>query len=174
MTNNTVKSASRTKSANAAPLAFPSRARWLWLGPLREHSALILLVALLIMGGLSSEVFLTSRNLLNILWAVSILGIVALGQTLLLLTCRFDMSVAAVVGSSGIVNVLAQIHGFDVYASIALGLGAGVIVGLCNGLLVLITGANPFLITLGTNLLIYALSLSLTKSKTLYATAAGV
>ncbi len=37
----------------------------------------------------------------------------------------------------------------------------------------LITGANPFLITLGTNLLVYALSLSLTKSKTLYATSAG-
>jgi ribose/xylose/arabinose/galactoside ABC-type transport system permease subunit len=174
MTNNTVKSASRSKSANAASLAFLVEGRALrWLGPLREHSALILLVALLIAGGLSSDVFLTTRNLLNILWAVSILGIVALGQTLLLLTCRFDMSVASVVGFSGIVTVLAQIHGFDLYGSIACGLAAGVMVGLCNGLLVLATGANPFLITLGTNLLIYALSLSLTKSKTLYATAAG-
>jgi ribose transport system permease protein len=174
MTNNTVKAKSRTKSASTASLAFLVEGRVLRrLGPLREHTALLLLVALLIVGGLSSEVFLNQRNLLNILWAVSILGTVALGQTLLLLTCRFDMSVAAVVGFSGIVTVLAQINGFDLYPSIAFGLAAGAIVGLCNGLLVLMTGANPFLITLGTNLLVYALSLSLTKSKTLYATSAG-
>lgn len=141
--------------------------------PLRNHTALVLLVVLVIAGSFTSEVFLTPRNLLNILWAVSILGIVALGQTLLLLTCRFDMSVAAVVGFSGIVTVLAQLNGFDLYASIAIGLAAGATVGLCNGLMVLMTGANPFLITLGTNLLVYALALSLTHSRTLYATAPG-
>jgi ribose transport system permease protein len=122
----------------------------------RTHP-LLLLVVLLVMGSFASDVFLTPRNLLNILWAVSILGIVALGQTLLLLTCRFDMSVAAVVGFSGIVTVLSQIDGFGLYASIALGLCAGAVVGLCNGLIVLATSANPFLITLGTNLLVYAL-----------------
>jgi ribose transport system permease protein len=141
-----------------------------WLQPLRNQTALVLLVVLLIAGSLASDVFLTSRNLLNILWAVSLLGIVALGQTLLLLTCRFDMSVAAVVGLSGIVTVLAQIAGFGLYPSIALGLASGALVGLCNGVLVLATGANPFLITLGTNLLVYSLALSLTQSKTLYAT----
>lgn len=143
-----------------------------WLEPLRDHTALILLVVLLIAGSLTSEVFLTPRNLLNILWAISILGVVALGQTILLLTCRFDMSVAAVVGFAGIVTVLAQINGFDLYSSVALGILAGAAIGLLNGLLVLVTGANPFLITLGTNLLVYSLSLSLTQSKTLYATIA--
>ncbi len=150
-----------------------SRGELRWLVPLRNHTALVLLVVLVIAGSFTSEVFLTPRNLLNILWAVSILGIVALGQTLLLLTCRFDMSVAAVVGFSGIVTVLAQLNGFDLYASIAIGLAAGATVGLCNGLMVLMTGANPFLITLGTNLLVYALALSLTHSRTLYATASG-
>jgi ribose transport system permease protein len=144
-----------------------------WLGFLRNNTALLLLVALIIAGSFASPVFFTPRNLLNILWAVSILGVVALGQTLLLLTCRFDMSVAAVVGFSGIVTVLAQIGGFGLYPSIALGLLAGAAVGLCNGLLVLATGANPFLITLGTNLLVYSIALSLTHSKTLYATAPG-
>jgi ribose/xylose/arabinose/galactoside ABC-type transport system permease subunit len=61
-------------------------------------------------------------------------------------------------------------NGFDLYGSIAAGLAAGALVGLLNGGLVLVTGANPFLITLGTNLLVYSLALSLTQSKTLYAT----
>ena len=116
----------------------------------RENTALVLLVVLIIAGGLLSDVFLTPRNLLNIMWAVSILGIVALGQTTLLITCNFDMSVAFVIGLSGIVTVLAQIAGLDLVTSMALGLGSGLAVGLLNGLLVVYTGANPFLITLGT------------------------
>ena len=46
----------------------------------------------------------------------------------------------------------------------------GLLVGLANGLLVVATGASPFLITLGTATLVYALSLITTQSKTLYAT----
>lgn len=137
---------------------------------LRNHTALILLIVLIIAGGLLSDVFLTSRNLLNIMWAVSILGIIALGQTVLLITCNFDMSVAFVVGLAGIVTVLAQIAGFDLVTSMALGLAAGVGIGVINGLLVVYTGANPFLITLGTALLAYSVSLMLTRSQTLYAT----
>ena len=66
----------------------------------------MLLIVLLIAGGSLSDVFFTPQNLLNILWAVSVLGIVALGQTMLLITCNFDMSVACVVGLSGIVTVV--------------------------------------------------------------------
>lgn len=141
-----------------------------WVEVLRNQTVLVLLVVLVIAGQALSDVFLTPRNLLNILWAVSLLGIVALGQTILMLTARFDMSVASVVGLAGITTVIAQINGFDLYTSIACGLAAGAFVGLCNGMLVLATGANPFLITLGTNLLIYSFSLTLTQSKTLYAT----
>jgi ribose/xylose/arabinose/galactoside ABC-type transport system permease subunit len=137
---------------------------------LRNQTALILLIVLIIAGGLMSDVFLTSRNLLNIMWAVSILGIIALGQTMLLITCNFDMSVAFVVGLAGIITVLAQIAGFDLVTSMALGLVGGVAIGTVNGLLVVYTGANPFLITLGTALLAYSVSLTLTRSQTLYAT----
>src|SRR4051812_22380515 len=49
----------------------------------RDQTALILLIVLVAAGGLASDVFMTSRNLLNILWAVSVLGIVAMGQTVL-------------------------------------------------------------------------------------------
>ena len=80
------------------------------------------------------------------------------------------MSVAFVIGLAGIVTVLAQIAGFDLATSMALGLGSGLAVGFVNGLLVVYTGANPFLITLGTASLAYALSLTLTHSQTLYAT----
>jgi ribose transport system permease protein len=136
----------------------------------RDNTALLLLITLVVIGGVFSDVFLMPRNLLNIMSAVSILGIISLGQTALLITCNFDMSVAAVVGLSGIITVLAQVAGCDLASSMALGLVGGLIVGLLNGLLVVCTGASPFLITLGTASLAYATSLTLTHSQTFYAT----
>ena len=136
----------------------------------RNQTAVILLLVLILAGWSLSDVFLTPRNLLNIMWAVSILGVIALGQTMLLITCNFDMSVAFVVGLAGIITVLAQIAGLDLASSMALGLAGGMAVGLLNGLLVVQTGANPFLITLGTASLAYSISLMLTHSQTLYAT----
>jgi ribose transport system permease protein len=143
------------------------RVDWLFQG-IRSQTAFVLLIVFVLVGSLVSDVFLTSRNLLNILWAVSVLGIVSLGQTMLLVTRNFDMSVASVMGLAGIIAVLAQAAGFGLAGSIAAGLLTGVVVGLLNGLLVVTTGANPFLITLGTNALAYATALWLTQSKTLY------
>jgi ribose/xylose/arabinose/galactoside ABC-type transport system permease subunit len=170
-----IKSA-EVQAAQASPGFRPPLA---WMGKgksgrilaiLRNQTALILLLVLILAGWALSDVFLTPRNLLNIMWAVSILGIIALGQTMLLITCNFDMSVAFVVGLAGIITVLAQIAGLDLASSMALGLAGGMAVGLLNGLLVVQTGANPFLITLGTASLAYAISLMLTHSQTLYAT----
>jgi ribose transport system permease protein len=145
------------------------RLGWLLQG-VRGQTAFVLLIVFILVGSLVSDVFLTSRNLLNILWAVSVLGIVSLGQTMLLVTRNFDMSVASVMGLAGIIAVLAQTAGFGLAGSIAAGLFTGVVVGFLNGLLVVTTGANPFLITLGTSALAYATALWLTQSKTLYTT----
>lgn len=136
----------------------------------KSNPALIILVVLIILGGFLSPVFLTYNNFLNILWIVSVLGIVALGQTLLLITCNFDMSVAFVIGLAGITTVLTQIAGASLFASVIYGLLAGALVGLLNGILIVLTKANAFLITLGTAVLVYSINLFLTQAKTFYAT----
>ncbi len=140
------------------------------VGFLRNQMPFILLIVLLIVGSFLSDVFLTVQNLLNVAWAVSVLGIIALGQVFLLITCNFDMSVAYTVGLAGILTVGAQVMGLGLIPSIMIGLLGGVLIGLFNGLLVVKTKANPFLITLGSGLLVFAISLTLTRSKTMYAT----
>jgi ribose/xylose/arabinose/galactoside ABC-type transport system permease subunit len=139
----------------------------------REQTALIVLAILVAVGGFTSPVFFSYQNFINILWIVSVLGIIALGQTILLITCNFDMSVAYTVGLAGIVTVMAQINGAGLLFSIVLGLGAGAIVGIINGTIVVITGANPFLVTLGTSTLVYSINLTITQAKTWYATIPG-
>lgn len=133
------------------------------------NPAIIMLAALVILGGLTSPVFLTYQNFINTLWIISVLGILSLGQDLLLITGHSDMSVAWTVGLAGIASVLAQRAGANLLTSIAVGLAAGVIVGLVNGLIIILTKASAFLITLGTSLLIYSVSLTITQSKTFYA-----
>jgi ribose/xylose/arabinose/galactoside ABC-type transport system permease subunit len=140
------------------------------LGLLKSQAALLMLIALILIGSLTSDVFLTPQNMLNILWSVSVLGILSIGQTLLLITGNFDMSVAYIIGLAGIVTVMSQIAGAGLFLSIFLGLLAGALVGLLNGLVVVLTKANPFLITLGTSALVYSINLTITQSKTKYAT----
>lgn len=128
----------------------------------------LLLLVLALLGSLLSPVFLTPRNLYNIFWATSVLGIVSMGQTVLILTRNFDMSVSMVVPFAGIACVGAQLLGLGLWPSIVLGLLAGTAVGVANGLIVVITRANAFLITLGMQTFIYAIALIITQARTWY------
>ncbi len=136
---------------------------------IKSNPALIMLAVLIFFGSLFSPVFLTYQNFVNTLWIISVLGILSLGQNLLLITGHFDMSVAWTVGLAGITSVLAQRAGADLVTSILVGLAAGAVVGLVNGLIIILTKANAFLITLGTSYLIYSISLTITQARTFYA-----
>lgn len=135
----------------------------------KNFPALIFLIILVVIGSVFSPVFLTFNNFFNILWTISVLGIVSLGQTMLLISGNFDMSVAYVIGLAGITTVLAQSLGANLFVSITLGILAGGLIGLLNGLIIIFTKANAFLVTLGTGILVYSINLILTQSKTYYA-----
>ena len=135
----------------------------------KDYPSVIFLFVLILVGAIFSPVFLSTKNFLNILWSVSVLGIVAIGQTVLLITGNFDMSVAYTIGLAGITTVLSQITGADLFTSVFAGILIGGLVGLINGIIIVLTGANAFLITLGTAILVYAVNLILTQSKTYYA-----
>jgi ribose transport system permease protein len=143
---------------------------WGWLrgvaAAARGNIAFILLITIGLLASLLSDVFLTPQNLVNILSASAVIGIVALGQTMLIIAGNFDMSVASVLGFAGIVAVATQRLGL--LPSILLALLGGVIVGAVNGLIVTRARANPFLVTLGTQSLVYAIALMATQSKTMY------
>src|SRR5437016_8179808 len=82
---------------------------------LQTQIVFVLLVSLILIASLLSDVFLTADNLLNIIRAVSVLGIVALGQTVLLITANFDMSVSMVVPFAGLLAIGVQRAGGDLW-----------------------------------------------------------
>ncbi|HET6864398.1 MAG TPA: ABC transporter permease, partial [Solirubrobacteraceae bacterium] len=98
----------------------------------------------------ASPYFLTTNNLYNIGVQVSIVAIVAVGQTLVILTAGIDLSVGSVAGLSGVLGTMAIANaGFPIIIGIIIGVLVGAVVGLVNGLLVTQMGLPPFIATLG-------------------------
>lgn len=111
--------------------------------------ALVLLVLVAFFSILSSG-FATSSNFMRIMLNVSAIGVMALGQCLVIIICGIDLSVGSTFALSGVVAGLCISRaGMGVPEGVALGLAAGAAVGMVNGLLILKTGLTPFITTFG-------------------------
>jgi ribose transport system permease protein/inositol transport system permease protein len=110
----------------------------------------IVLIGLVIVASLVSGVFLTPRNLIVILKQAAPLGILAVGETIVLLTGGIDLSVASVMATASIFAAGIS-NGSDehIWPIILLCLAFSTMVGLGNGLLVTKLKIPPFIATLG-------------------------
>ena len=115
-----------------------------------RFTLLITLVAIVVVTAIGNPRFLSPNNLLNILFQVSALGIVAAGQTILLVAGGLDLSVGASLSVAGLATALTIIGTGSVPLGALAGVVTGSILGTMNGLLVATNRATPFIVTLGT------------------------
>lgn len=123
------------------------------------------IILLFIIGATQSERFLTLRNLTNVARQSAFLGIVALGQMLVILTAGIDLSVGSLVKLSILVSAIVMNgetsnHG----AAIAATLGLGLVVGLVHAFLVNEVKIAPFIVTLASLGILRGISLSISTS----------
>lgn len=114
----------------------------------QQIGVVIALLLLILVASLVSDRFLTVPNLLNILRQVAIVGILAMGQTFVILTAGIDLSVGAILGLS-VVLFASLLEGHGLAVAIPLGLLAGTLVGLVNGIGVAYARIPAFIMTLG-------------------------
>ena len=110
----------------------------------------MLLLIVLVMAGLAliSPYFLTVSNLFNVMDQSVVVGMVALGQTLVILIGGIDLSVGSLAGATGIVlGLVAKQHGLSL--GIVACLGAGALAGFLNGAIITYGGVASFVVTLG-------------------------
>ena len=93
--------------------------------------------------------FLTISNLLNIAEQATIIAIVAAGMTFVIISGGIDLSVGSVLAFAGVVMASVLHRGLPLPLALMVGLGAGLICGLMNGLLITIGRLPPFIATLG-------------------------
>jgi len=120
------------------------------------------LLALLLTGlyfSLRSDRFLSAQNFSLILQQVMVVGVLAIGQTLVIVTAGIDLSCGTVMSFGQIVMTkLAVASGVPVVPALLVGMVACVGFGLLNGGLVTRVRLPPFIVTLGTLNIAYALT----------------
>jgi fructose transport system permease protein len=105
-----------------------------------------------------SNKFLSGANFSLIIQQVMVVGTLAIGQTLVILTGGIDLSNGMIMAlSSVLMTGLAVQSGMNPILAILVGLLVGVAVGLLNGALITAIGLPPFIVTLGTYNIAYAL-----------------
>jgi fructose transport system permease protein len=114
-----------------------------------------------------SDRFLTGENLSIVLQQVMVVGVIAIGQTLVILTAGVDLSCGAVMALGGIVMAkFAAELGVPPLAAIVCGIGATTLFGVLNGLLVTRIKLPPFIVTLGTLNIAFAITQLYSSSQT--------
>lgn len=109
--------------------------------------ALLLLVTVI---SLQTDKFLSPANLLNIGLAIALLGLVAIGQTIVIVAGGLDVSVGSTAGLASVASALAVGLAGNAAGGVAVGILAGALAGLGNGLLITVGRVNPVIATLAT------------------------
>ena len=103
--------------------------------------------------------FLTGTNFSLIVQQVMVVGTLAIGQTLVILTSGIDLSNGAVMAlGSVIMTSLAVDYGVNPFLAVLLGILVCVLFGLLNGTLITLIRLPPFIVTLGTLNIAFALT----------------
>jgi fructose transport system permease protein len=131
------------------------------LGPLA------VLVLAIIAFSILNERFLSAANLGLVLQQVTVIAVLALGQTLVILTAGIDLSAGAIaVFSSILMAKLATDAGLPGPLALFVGFLLGTAMGFANGALVTWLRLPPFIVTLGTLSIFFSLNQVLSKSET--------
>lgn len=120
------------------------------IGPQNLSLLIALFVLIAIFGSLRPDAFFSPRNFTAILNAITILGIVAMAQTIVIISGGIDVSVGSIVGMSSVVAAIAMTMVDSPAAGIIAALVAGGLGGLINGLLITKGRVSPIITTLAT------------------------
>ncbi len=115
-----------------------------------ELAALVVvLVVLFIFFAIKSPFFLGADNLLNILTAIAVTGIIAVPATMLLVAGQVDLSVGSGAAFCGVL-LATEVDSLGLGVAVVVALLAGLFIGLVNGFFVNIVNVNSLITTLGT------------------------
>ncbi|MCL4386225.1 MAG: ABC transporter permease [Actinobacteria bacterium] len=120
----------------------------IWKKVFKNYGVIIFFVILVIILSLLSNKFLNIANVLNIIRQSSIIGLVAIGSTLTIISGNFDLSVGSVAGLTGVIAI-SLTNRFGVVSGVIIALLVGIVVGFINGFLVTKARINSFIVTLG-------------------------
>ncbi|MDT3445577.1 ABC transporter permease [Pseudofrankia sp. BMG5.37] len=145
----TVEDSVRTMPARAMPARTSVLERVLRA---REISIVLALALLVLVTAIGHPSFVHSQSIRDILLGAAILGVLAVGQTIVVITRNIDLSVGSVLGLSAFAagTLLMNHPGMPIIVAVLVGIAVGAGCGLVNGLLVRFGDVPALVVTLGT------------------------
>lgn len=139
------------------------------LGSLQQLLALASLVAIIVFFSIASPFFFTPSNLVGILMAATVTGILALGTTFVIVTGGIDLSIGTGMILCGVMaGVFLTYWGWPIWAGVLGAILFGGLIGFVNGFNVAVLKLPPFIATLGMMLIAAGLSLVISGTKPIY------
>lgn len=132
-------------------------------GDLARLGVILALAALIVFGALRYDNFLSQYNILSFLRYNSMFALIALGMAFVIMTGGIDLSVGGVAALSSVVAAMLSTHSW--WAGLAGGVGAGLAIGMMNGLVITRMRIQPFIATLAAMLAAYGTALLLANNQ---------
>ena len=128
---------------------------------------IFLLLLVILMIAKPSSIF-NADSIPQILKQSAVNILLALGEFFAILIAGIDLSVGAVAGLVGMLTAKMMVAGVPLPVAIIGGILLGILIGMCNGLLVNQTGLHPFIVTLGTQNIFLGLMLVISDSRNIF------
>ena len=119
----------------------------------RETGLLLALLVIIVPLSILNPRFLSAANLVDLMLVeTALIGIVAIGQLMVMLTRQIDLSVASIIGLTGYIaaSTMAANPGLPVFVGILIACGVGLLCGAINGVIVAYGRVPSIVVTLGT------------------------
>ncbi|MGH2594028.1 MAG: ABC transporter permease [Anaerolineae bacterium] len=138
---------------------------------IRELSLVFLIVVMILFFGTQIEGYYSARTFVRIATSVAVIAVVAVGQTLVVLTRNVDLSVGSIVGFAAyfVGTQLANDNAMAPLVAVLLAIGLGALMGLANGLLVAYGRVPAIIVTIGTLAIYRTLLINYSGAKTVTA-----
>ncbi|MDC7245376.1 MAG: ABC transporter permease [Sphaerochaetaceae bacterium] len=133
-----------------------------------KNSIYLILGVIFIISSLLNENFLTVLNLRNVLRQISVITILAFGETLLIIAGMIDLSVGAVFAVAGILSITVFKITGSLLLALIVGILSGVVLNIISGMLVSYFKTPPFIATLALMTIARGFVLLITKGQNIY------
>lgn len=133
-----------------------------------KYAILLVLVILVVVASTSAENFLSVRNIFNILRQITVVGILAMGEMIVLISGMLDLSNGSVLALAGVLSVSVYLATGSLLIAFIVALLVGVIANIINGIAVTKFDTPPFIATLAMMASARGLALLYTNGRNIY------
>ena len=137
-----------------------------------SHPTVLVALAMFVALAIWSSAFLTTRNLLNLADVNAAVGLIAIGETFVIIGGNFDLSVGSIYSLGGVVSVMLANH-LPVLLAMIVTVVIGALVGWANGAIVVYLRVNSFITTLATQFAIGGAALLISSGNVVSTTKPG-